>query len=382
MKILFLDQFSELGGAQQTLLDTAEAVLQKGWQARALVPGHGPLVEKLESLGIPTGEIPSGPYRSGSKSAADSFRFALDLHKQMRAISAITAQHNFDLIYVNGPRLLPAAALASRGSAQTLFHAHSHIRGVGASLLGRSIQRARATTIGCSNSVLDPLRRCTPAQNTFVVPNGVRDTGYRERDFGRNGNWRIGIVGRIAPEKGQLEFAGAAAMLARDLSRARFVICGAPLFGSSSEYFDAVRRRARGLPVEFVAWQSDVGPILRELDLLLVPSKREGMARIIVEAFSAGVPVIAFPAGGIPEVVLDSETGFLTREFSADALASRIRDVIETPQALQRVARNARQAWARCYTIPAYRKNIIRVLEEVAVSSPADRGTEALRLRT
>jgi glycosyltransferase involved in cell wall biosynthesis len=382
VKILFLDQFSELGGAQWTLLDTAEAVLQRGWQARALVPGRGLLVEQLEALGIPTGEIPSGPYRSGSKSAADSMRFALDLLHQVRAISAVAAQHDFDLIYVNGPRLLPAAALASRGAAQVVFHAHSHVRGIGASLLCRSIRRAKATMIGCSNSVLDPLRRCAPAQDTLVVPNGVRDAGYRERDFGRDGNWRIGIVGRIAPEKGQLEFAGAAAILAREFPKARFVICGAPLFGTPSHYFDAVRQRMWGLPVEFLAWQSDVGPILRGLDLLLVPSKREGMARIIVEAFSAGVPVIAFPAGGIPEVVLDSDTGFLTREFSADALASRIRDVIEAPQTLHHVARNARQAWARCYTISAYQKNIIRVLEEAAISLPAECGTEALQPRT
>ena len=48
------------------------------------------------------------------------------------------------------------------------------------------------------------------------------------------------------------------------------------------------------------------------------------MARVVLEAFSAGVPVIAFPAGGIPEAVIDGETGFLTREFTAEALAARI----------------------------------------------------------
>ncbi len=39
------------------------------------------------------------------------------------------------------------------------------------------------------------------------------------------------------------------------------------------------------------------------------------MGRIVLEAFSAGVPVVAFPAGGIPEAVIDGVTGFLTSRF-------------------------------------------------------------------
>ena len=49
---------------------------------------------------------------------------------------------------------------------------------------------------------------------------------------------------------------------------------------------------------------ADVGHVLNDLDLLVVPSHQEGMARIVLEAFSAGVPVVAFPAGGIPEAVI------------------------------------------------------------------------------
>ncbi len=376
MKILFLDQFNELGGAQQTLLDTVVGVQRNGWSAHVLLPGRGPLVDKLESLAVPVGEISCGPYQAGNKTAADFVRFVLDFERQVRAIRAAAAQNDFDLIYVNGPRLMPAAALGSLGT-PVVFHAHSHVHGMAARVLRWGIRNARATVIGCSNSVLEALRGC--AQNMYVVPNGVRDVGYREREFDADGKWRIGMIGRIAPDKGQSEFTGAAAILARKLPVAQFVICGATQFGESSKYFDAVREQARGLPIEFMPWQSDVGPVLRELDLLVVPSKREGMARIIVEAFSAGVPVVAFPAGGIPEVVVDGETGCLTRDFSIEALASRIREAIAAPEQLQRVASNARQAWARMYTISAYQKHIARIIEQVA--SPTEYETAALQPR-
>ena len=362
MKILFLDQFSELGGAQQTLLDTIDAFQRNGWHAHVLLPGRGPLVEKLQSLAVPVDEISCGPYRAGAKTAADSVRFAMDLRHQIRAIQAAAAQNDFDLIYVNGPRLMPAAALASRGT-RIVFHAHSHVYGMAARPLHWGIRKAQAV-IGCSNSVLEALRGC--AQNVYIVPNGVRDVGYRERAFGADGKWRFGMIGRIAPDKGQSEFTGAAAILARQLPGAQFVICGATQFGDSSNYFDAVRQQARDIPMEFIPWQPDAAPVLRELDLLVVPSKREGMARIIVEAFSAGVPVIAFPAGGIPEVVVDGETGFLTHDFSIEALASRIREAIAAPEQLRQVASNARQAWSRLYTISAYQARITPLIERVA----------------
>jgi glycosyltransferase involved in cell wall biosynthesis len=380
MKILFLDQFSELGGAQQTLLDTVEAVRRKGWQAHVLLPGSGPLIERLQSLGASTSNLPSGPYHSGRKSVGDSIRFALDLRQQVRAIQTVRANYDFDLIYANGPRLFPAAALVSRGVAPLVFHAHSHVYGIAGQMLRAGIRSAKPFVIACSNSVLDPLGGCAETRSLRVIPNGVRDAGYRVRDFGRDGQWRIGIIGRVTPDKGQLEFASAAASLARDLPGARFVICGSLMLGASPAYFDAVRHQTRGLPVEYVDWQSDVGPVLRDLDLLVVPSRREGMARIIVEAFSAGVPVVAFPAGGIPEVIVDGNTGFLTREFSSDALAARIREVVASRETLAEVASNARQAWSRLYTVAAYQERVTQLLRQLLerpAASPPARQTAA-----
>ena len=173
-----------------------------------------------------------------------------------------------------------------------------------------SIRRRAATVVGCSKSVLEPLR--TQAARNIRTAFATRAIGSAVSMV----PGRIGIIGRIAPEKGQMEFVNAVALLKDRIPQARFVICGAPLFGSGSDYFDAVRRQARGLPVEFIGWQPDVSHVLNDLDLLVVPSHQEGMGRIVLEAFSAGVPVVAFPAGGIPEAVIDGVTGFLTRQFT------------------------------------------------------------------
>ena len=366
MNILFLDQFSELGGAQRCLLDLLPALAERGWRARAAIPGEGPLVEALRARDIRVDEISCGPYRSGSKSTTDILRFPWDVWRQARVIRRLVAEESFDLIYVNGARVLPAAAVVARGRVPVLFHAHFPIYGYMARLAGWSVRRANATVAACCQFVARPLRRHVARGRLRVILNGTPDLGFRERDFGPNGRWRIGVIGRIAPEKGQTTFVRAAAVLAPMFPQARFLICGSP-FWAARNYFDEVRRLAQGLPVDFLEWQYDVARTLAELDLLVIPSVQEGMPRVMLEAFSAGLPVVAFPASGIPEAIEDEVTGFLVPGTSSEALAARIRGLIAgNTERLVAVAHNARQRWEQCYTLEAYRQEIIGLMRDLA----------------
>ncbi len=217
-----------------------------------------------------------------------------------------------------------------------------------------------------------------PSDKVSVIQNGTPDLGFRER---RPAGWRIGIIGRISPEKGQLEFLRAAALVAREFKDARFVLCGAPVFPQGN-YFRMVEKYADFLPVDLLGWRDDVGPVLAELDLLVIASRMEGMPRVMLEAFSAGVPVVAFPVGGIPEVIRDGETGFLVREKTPQALAQCIREIISRGCGpLKTVAANARRAWEQEYTVATYRKNVSAVMQRLVSDRPAARETESPPIR-
>lgn len=368
MRVLFLDQFSELGGAQRCLLDLMPELEARGWTASAALPGNGPLVDLLRARRAQIHPIPCGPYRSGSKSKGDAVRFASDLPGQISAIRALAS----DLVYVNGPRLLAAAAIACGRRLPVLFHAHSPIpAGYSMRVARWSLRKSGATIVACSNSVAPDIS----SDKVRVIPNGTQDLGFRQRTFE---TLRIGIIGRIAPEKGQDIFVRAVRLLAGEFPDARFVICGAPIFGAE-KYFENVRNLAEGLPITFLGWREDIAEVLRELDLLAVPSKTEGMPRVLLEAFSAGVPVIAFPVGGIPEVILDGETGFLVNNASTEALASRIHEIARNPTSLREVAWNARQAWERSYTVEIYRKNVTDLMARLVSDWRAAHGTESRR---
>jgi glycosyltransferase involved in cell wall biosynthesis len=376
VNILFLDQYSDLGGAQACLLDLMPAIHAKGWSAQAALPGHGPLVGRLRDMGVPVHEIPCGPYRSGKKSFVDFVRFPFDVALQVQTLRRLIDYTKFDLIYVNGARILPAAAIAAQGRIPIVFHVHWRYTGAAAWMARWGIRRSGAVVIGCCRYVI--ARLGVAAERLQVIPNGVADCGFRERSFDTAEAFRIGIIGRIAAEKGQTEFVRAAAILAPQFPHARFVICGASLFGGQ-RFADEVRRQSRGLPVEFLGWRDDVGCVLRQLDLLVIASREEGLPRVLLEAFSAGVPVVSFPAGGIPEALADGQTGFLVKESSAEALAARLRTLMTgDPSRLREVAINARYLWERSYEVSHYQWAIIDLLVTLSPSSRGATRTAAL----
>jgi glycosyltransferase involved in cell wall biosynthesis len=120
---------------------------------------------------------------------------------------------------------------------------------------------------------------------------------------------------------------------------------------------------AAGLPVEFTGWQEDVNAILARLDVLVVPSLREpGAPRVVIEAFAARVPVVAFVSGGIPEIVVDNTTGFLIEPPTAEALAAKLTTLLDDPGALQSAAGRAREAWKEKFTLERYQREVLEVI--------------------
>jgi glycosyltransferase involved in cell wall biosynthesis len=354
MKILFLEQFSELGGGQRNLLDLLPAVVARGWKAVVAAPGTGPLFERARAAGAETLAIPLGNYSNSRKSAMDAARFPIDTILLSRWI----ARQDCDLIGVGGARLLPAVAMAARGR-RVIFQAQHFFEEARALKLARwAIRKSRAEVVANSKHVASQF------ENARVVYNGVEEVPFVAHEFGEP--WRLGIIGRIAPMKGQSDFLRAAAILASMLPLVTLNIYGKPMF-TPPAYVEEVHRLAASLPVHFSGWRDDIGAVLGELNLLIVPSTAaEATTRVILEAFSAGVPVVAYAAGGIPEIIRDRETGFLVPERTPEALAQKILEV--TKLDLPRVALQARKEWESHYTVNRYREQMMEVISPIPAS--------------
>jgi len=84
--------------------------------------------------------------------------------------------------------------------------------------------------------------------------------------------------------------------------------------------------------VLFLGWRDDVHAIMHLLDIFVLPSLNEGMGRVIVEAMAAGLPVVASNTGGIPDLVVEGETGLLAEPGNTVELAAAIQKLLDKPE--------------------------------------------------
>jgi len=110
--------------------------------------------------------------------------------------------------------------------------------------------------------------------------------------------------------------------------------------------------------VRFLGWRSDVHNLMGEADLLVMPSKDEGVPNTVQEAMAIGLPVAVSEAGGMPEVVSDGETGWILDGENADAWADRIQWCVDHPEDSEEAGDRGRayahhhfgtESWGRAY---------------------------------
>jgi glycosyltransferase involved in cell wall biosynthesis len=368
MNILLLDQFSDPGGAQFCLRDLMPEMIRRGWKPRLMVPGGGELVQWSDRLGVPTCTLPLRRYSNGGKTALDFLRFGVDVPRMTAAVRRAIGRDCIDLVYVNGPRALPAVLGVS---CQVVFHAHNYIGArYGRKLLEWMVKTAGATVIAASRYVAERYVRVLGSEKVRVVYNGIRDMGGVPRTFDRRPA-RVGMIGRIEPEKGQTDLLRAARHIAEKGGGAEFFIYGAKLY-ADSVYDARVRTMAENAGVTLCGWTDDVSRALHNLEILAVPSgPGEAATRVIMEAFSAGTPVVAYGAGGIPELVENGRTGILTETRDSESLARSLEALIEDRASLARMAAAGREEWLRRFRIERFRTDVCDLLESCV--QPKDR---------
>lgn len=156
----------------------------------------------------------------------------------------------------------------------------------------------------------------------------------------------VGIIGRLAPWKGQDVFLRGFSQ-AFPNGDARALVVGGALFGEDEferqlrELIEELGLRDR---VTMTGHVHDVAPFLSQMDLVVHASViPEPFGQVVVEAMMAGKPVIASAAGGPLEIVTDGTDGVLVAPGSPDALSAAMRSLAADPAERERLARNAKR---------------------------------------
>jgi glycosyltransferase involved in cell wall biosynthesis len=203
-------------------------------------------------------------------------------------------------------------------------------RAVDRLLAGRSTR-----VIACSDEVGEILvhRDRLPAARVQVIPNGVAlDRFAAVAADGVRAEWGVPpsrvlltMVGRFHPAKGHARLVGALARL-----RARGVACHC-LFVGDGDLRPELEREVEGAGlagmVTFTGQRSDIPRILAATDVLVVPSRWEGLPIILLEGMAMGRAVVASAVGGIPGVIAHGRNGLLVNPGDEAELATTLERV-------------------------------------------------------
>jgi L-malate glycosyltransferase len=186
------------------------------------------------------------------------------------------------------------------------------------------------------------------AGKTRVVYNGVNLARFplhtdprRREDLGLATDGKvIGVVANLIYYKGHRHFLEACRTIKEHEPSFQAVLIGEGPCRPDLE--QRVRDLGLDRTVRFLGSRGDVAAILPLVDLAVLPSLSEGFPNAVLEAMAAGRAVVASRVGGIPEVVLDGETGLLVPAGDPAALASAILSLLADPLRAARMGQAGR----------------------------------------
>jgi glycosyltransferase involved in cell wall biosynthesis len=368
IRVLYLDHTAKLSGGELALARLLGALDRARVEPVVVLAEDGPLRELLAKQSIDTEVIPlSGGVRHVRKDTLGlaglfgQIRWLRSLWHYARRLSRFARQRRADLIYTNSLKSDFYGALAGRmAGIPVIWHIRDRVEkgylpGPAAWLVRLLARHLPVCVVANSASTLEALN-LRGSQRTAVIASGLTREHIERCSGERRSNPlpRIGIVGRVAPWKGQDVFLQAAALLLRAGLPAQFQIVGSPMFGE--EAFEGQLRALAsqlgiGEHVEFLGF-SDVPTVLRSLDFLVHASRiPEPFGQVIIEGLAAELPVVATDGGGAREIIESGRTGLLVPMGDAPALAEALRQLLSQPEYARRLAAAGRRYVLEHFTI-------------------------------
>jgi len=174
----------------------------------------------------------------------------------------------------------------------------------------------------------------------------------------------VGNVAALVPHKGHRYLIEAAATVVRRVPDARFVIVG------EGELETALKRQVKDLHLErqvlLTGFRPDALSLQMGFDLFAMSSVTEGMGSALLDAMAMGQATVATRAGGIPEVIVDGQTGILVQTRDAHALASAIVRLLEEPDRRTRFGAAGYERVRQCFSVEQMLQRTIDAYDHLA----------------
>lgn len=197
----------------------------------------------------------------------------------------------------------------------------------------------------CDDRDLFVGKRWVREGDAVLIASGVDTDTFSPRASRMNDGPPVVILpARLLYTKGVAEFVAAAGRLKAEGVAARFVLVGGndPQNPASIPEVQLEAWRAAGV-VELWGERHDMPNVYRDADLVCLPSYREGMPKVLIEAAATGLPIVTTDAPGCRDVVRHGENGLLVKVADADSTTSALRTLLTDAKLREEMGRRGRE---------------------------------------
>lgn len=371
--VLIVNPSPDVYGADLQMVQTAAALVERGWRVVVALPHDGTLVSRLTAGGAEVVFIRFPVLRKGNANALALVRMGWQALTSLPRCWRLVRHLNAAVLLVNTvtlPWWLLVGKLSRTPTVGHLHEAETEARRIVRQAMVAPLRLADAVIV-ISRAALDSMNDAQPVLNdrAHLIYNGVPGPPEPAVDARRDGPTRLVFVGRLSPRKAPDVALETLATLRRDGYDVELELAGSVFAGY--EWFETELQSRAAAPdlaghVHFSGYCAPIWPALERADILLAPSLREPFGNAVVEAQMARCPVVAAASAGHLESITDGETGLLTKPGDPVAMATAVKRLIDEPQLAAQMAQNAHVEAARRFSVERYRAEIGALVERLA----------------
>lgn len=353
-RVMLMTDEMEVGGSQRQIVQLALGLKARGVTCAVLYfinPSF--LVEQLQAAGIETIRV--------NKTARVDPGFVRRLRQAIRAWAPdVVHCYSFtaELWGAIACRLLPARerpVLISSVRGTYEWYGRNQWR------MKRWVSSQSASIISNSREGAEYAARQMhwPMHHFHVVHNGVSVTEpdaarvdlLRQHYLQNTFDTLVLFVGRLVEHKNLPRLLQAFAQVVKQRPRTRLLLAGSgPLHDALAAQIGQLGLQDHAL---LLGEQSEVPALMEAADLVVLPSLREGLSNVVLEAMALGRAVLSTPVGGIPQAIDNGRHGVLVEPTDTDALARVLLTLIDDPALRERLGRAAQHKVLEQYSPPA-----------------------------
>ncbi len=378
-RVLFVFSSNDEYGACLSMLDFVVGLPERGYDPLVALQEGTALQPRLEAAGIPWRPIftkgwKGHPERKPYKRIRDRARDLLT----GRRVGAWARAQGVGLVHSNTLTSPVGAFVAKTAGVPHVWHMREAVDTIpgtgflyGWEASSRLMNRMTDMVIGNSEYIVEQTARYVDRAKLRLLYGGPLDPAEATRPLPERAPLstdrllRLLVVGRVSSRKGQHDAIEAVAHLRARGIAARLTLAGE---GNARDVREA-KEKAAGLGVE-VDWPGyvDPRPLYASHDASLVCGPNDPIPRVAIEANACGIPTVGVRSGGIPEVIVEGETGWLCDEGDGPGLADALERAARLPPAAQaEILREGHQRAYRRFNWTRYRDEGVALYRELGL---------------